>query len=360
MEIAKDSGKNESEKLLLTVKSSARKEVVEVPSNSTIHSFKEVIADKFSADVHSLRLIYAGRILKDTDTFASLNIKNGYTIYVVVRTPMQSNSNLSNDAIPSHANISSALSRNILQHYVNSPDILRSIINNNPAMQQLIQRNPEVGHVFNNPTLLREAMEVMRNPNVADEFVRSADRAMNNIESLPGGFNALQQIYQDIEEPLISATNDSPNPFINLFTSTETSNQQGTENREPLPNPWSPNESINSETNNALLINNPLIQNMLDQLQDHIPQNQSNTSFQPPQDLEDLLSDITESGEYANLQQQNLPNRPVDIGEHYRTQMQQLIEMGFVNQEANLQALVASFGDLNRAIEMLLSRNLMN
>ncbi|GJQ70836.1 hypothetical protein Trydic_g760 [Trypoxylus dichotomus] len=247
----------------------------------------------------------------------------------------------------------------MLQHYANTPDILRSIINNNPAIQQMVERNPEIGHVFNNPTLLREAMQVIRNPNVADEFVRSADRAMNNIESLPGGFNALQQMYRNIEEPLISATNDSDNPFVNLFTSTETSNQQETEIREPLPNPWSPNVPVTSEVNNELLFDNPLIQNMVEQLQNHLPQIGNNTSFQSPQDLQDLFSSMTQSEEYANLQQ-SLPNRPTDIEEHYRTQMQQLIEMGFVNQEANLQALVASFGDLNRAIEMLLSRNLMN
>lgn len=41
--------------------------------------------------------------------------------------------------------------------------------------------------------------------------------------------------------------------------------------------------------------------------------------------------------------------------ERYRSQLDQLTAMGFVNREANLQALIASFGDINAAVERLLA-----
>lgn len=41
--------------------------------------------------------------------------------------------------------------------------------------------------------------------------------------------------------------------------------------------------------------------------------------------------------------------------QRYRTQLEQLSAMGFVNREANLQALIATFGDVNAAIERLLN-----
>lgn len=41
--------------------------------------------------------------------------------------------------------------------------------------------------------------------------------------------------------------------------------------------------------------------------------------------------------------------------QRYRTQLEQLAAMGFVNREANLQALIATFGDVNAAIERLLN-----
>jgi ubiquilin len=43
--------------------------------------------------------------------------------------------------------------------------------------------------------------------------------------------------------------------------------------------------------------------------------------------------------------------------ERYRSQLEQLSSMGFVNREANLQALIATFGDVNAAVERLLSNN---
>lgn len=39
----------------------------------------------------------------------------------------------------------------------------------------------------------------------------------------------------------------------------------------------------------------------------------------------------------------------------YQAQLEQLAAMGFVNREANLQALIATFGDINAAVERLLA-----
>lgn len=50
-------------------------------------------------------------------------------------------------------------------------------------------------------------------------------------------------------------------------------------------------------------------------------------------------------------QQANLP--PPE--ERFRGQLEQLAGMGFVNREANIQALIATFGDVNAAVERLLS-----
>jgi ubiquilin len=45
-------------------------------------------------------------------------------------------------------------------------------------------------------------------------------------------------------------------------------------------------------------------------------------------------------------------NQPPE--ERYRSQLEQLAAMGFLNREANLQALIATFGDINAAVERLL------
>ena len=45
--------------------------------------------------------------------------------------------------------------------------------------------------------------------------------------------------------------------------------------------------------------------------------------------------------------------------ERYRSQLEQLTAMGFINREANLQALIATFGDVNAAVERLLQSRQM-
>ena len=66
--------------------------------------------------------------------------------------------------------------------------------------------------------LYQQTMELARNPAMLQELMRSQDRAMNNLESLPGGFNALQRMYRDVQEPMMSAAQEQfgGNPFASL------------------------------------------------------------------------------------------------------------------------------------------------
>lgn len=55
----------------------------------------------------------------------------------------------------------------------------------------------------------------------------------------------------------------------------------------------------------------------------------------------------------AGMATQHDPNMPPE--QRYQSQLEQLAAMGFVNREANLQALIATFGDINAAVERLLA-----
>lgn len=51
--------------------------------------FKELVATKFEADVEQLCLIFAGKIMKDTDTLKMHNIKDGLTVHLVIKSKSQ-------------------------------------------------------------------------------------------------------------------------------------------------------------------------------------------------------------------------------------------------------------------------------
>ena len=48
-------------------------------------------------------------------------------------------------------------------------------------------------------------MEMMRNPAMRLEMQRQQDRAMSNVESMPGGFNMLSQMYANFQAPMENA-----------------------------------------------------------------------------------------------------------------------------------------------------------
>lgn len=173
---------------------------------------------------------------------------------------------------------------------MNNPENMRSLLTANPQMQELIERNPEINHMLNNPELLRQTMELARNPSMLQELMRSHDRAMSNLESIPGGFNELQRMYRDIQEPMLNAATEQfgSNPFAGLTAgSNNAANpQQGTENREPLPNPWSATSPTNpSATTPNIprqnpLFNNPNISSLMQQMAEN-PQTIQNMMSAP-------------------------------------------------------------------------------
>ena len=77
------------------------------------------------------------------------------------------------------------------------------------------------------------------------EMMRNQDLALSNLESIPGGYNALRRMYTDIQEPMLNAAQEQfgGNPFATVgssSTSGEGTQPSRTENRDPLPNPWAP------------------------------------------------------------------------------------------------------------------------
>merc|ERR1712242_423599 len=89
-------------------------------------------------------------------------------------------------------------------------------IRNNPdLMRQVMDRNPEINHMLDNPDVLRQTMEIARNPAMMQELMRNQDRAMSNLESIPGGQSALQRMFRNIQEPMLDAAQNQfgSNPF---------------------------------------------------------------------------------------------------------------------------------------------------
>ncbi|NXQ95584.1 UBQL1 protein, partial [Sagittarius serpentarius] len=274
--------------------------------------FKEEISKRFKTHPDQLVLIFAGKILKDQDTLAQHGINDGLTVHLVIKTQYRSqdhsaqqanttgstattSTSNSSTSTPASTNtnpfglgglgglaglsslglntsnfsdLQSQMQRQLMsnpemmvqimenpfvQSMLSNPDLMRQLIMANPQMQQLIQRNPEISHMLNNPDIMRQTLELARNPAMMQEMMRNQDRALSNLESIPGGYNALRRMYTDIQEPMLSAAQEQfgGNPFASLVSNASTggdSQPSRTENRDPLPNPWAPQFSSQTST----------------------------------------------------------------------------------------------------------------
>lgn len=119
-------------------------------------------------------------------------------------------------------------------------------------------------------------MELARNPSMLQELMRSHDRALSNLESIPGGYSALRRMYRDIQEPMLAAATNGRNPFAALVENSNNQDsqnpQQGQENRDPLPNPWSQSQNDNStgqQSQSRGLLDSPGMQSLTAQMMEN-------------------------------------------------------------------------------------------
>jgi len=269
------------------VKTPKEKKTIDTRERAEVKDFKASISAAFGdAPVEQLCLIYAGKILKDHETLNTHGINDDKTVHLVIKTGQGSNRAAAESSAPSQprtnpsqtpfgmgamgglpgmANLGMGsanfmemqqrmqsevlgnpdMLRQIMdspltQSLMSNPEIMRSLIQANPQMQQLMERNPEINHMLNNPDILRQTMEIARNPAMLQELMRNQDRAMSNLESIPGGQSALQRMYRDIQEPMLNAAQEQfggANPYQSAGTGTAASNASG-ETAAPVPNPW--------------------------------------------------------------------------------------------------------------------------
>jgi len=493
-----------------------------ITTNSTIQDVKSLISREVASGfcaVERQRLIYKGRILSDNSrTLSDYGVAgDNQTIHLVKgsagvsTTPAPSTSNVqqptastpiagSNPNGASNSNpmmmmrnmmqqqqgggmpdmnaiqqqllqnpemMSSMMNSPMMQNIMSNPDMIRMMMDSNPEMRRVLDSNPQLRHIMDDPELMRRSMDMMRDPSAMQNMMRNQDLAMSQIENVPGGFNALRRMYEEVQEPMMDAMaggagtdvpeiqstssqtgtampnpwgapRDNPTPSstpsqnANPFASMNAWGGAGQNARMPgstaAPNPFSmpnlnqqgsggvpgmnieqtismlENPLVNTmmqqmmsdpQTMQTMLNNNPLLQQMrqsnpataammsnpetlrammdpanlrsmlqmqnsFQQLGNNVPGFQSmmpgesvpgsNPSAQPNLDFSSLLNQFQNTSVSTSVPSQQRPP-----AERFNQQLTALNDMGFCDRDANIQALSATHGNINRAVERLLS-----
>lgn len=159
------------------VKTPQEKESFEINENAGVKDFKQLIAPKFNAEPDQLVLIFAGKIMDDSDNMQQHKVKDGLTIHLVIRTaetgsPRQSadisatpyglgnlgglvglaqlgmgspnfmelQNQMQNELLTNPNVLRNLLENPLVQELMTHTDVLRTLIMRNPQMQELIDR----------------------------------------------------------------------------------------------------------------------------------------------------------------------------------------------------------------------------
>ncbi|XP_049438801.1 ubiquilin-1-like [Epinephelus fuscoguttatus] len=357
--------------MVVNVKTPMGKEEITISEDSSVLQFRQEVSKKFNAQQDQLVLIFTGKILKDADTLKQHGIKDGLTVHLVIKsapkstgdstsrtsssaaTP-QSNSSSSSSTAPDRAGggtsqrptqpagpsgpanalsglgdlsglfgpgmrssslmemqqqVQSQLMSNpqmmsqimgspLVQNMMSNPDLMRQMMAGNPQMQQLLNQNPDVSRLFSNPDLMRqlqnpETLSMLTNPRAVQALVQIQQGLQTLQAEVPGFMSRLSP-----GALTVPPTTGGSVPPVNL--------------QPPAMATGSTPAAATSPSQQQLM------QQMLQMFAGGGP------SLQTPE-------------------------------VRFQQQLDQLSAMGFIDRQANLQALIATGGDVNAAIERLLA-----
>eukprot|EP00127_Corallochytrium_limacisporum_P003828 Clim_evm42s153 gene=Clim_evmTU42s153 len=266
----------------------------------SVRDLKEKLAGESDIPADQQRLIYSGQILKDEKKVSEYGVKDGHSIHLLptamkkatpssaqgstaaprpTPTPTSQSQSQSQNNANTNTNplsgmggmggmgmpgmqemmnnpemMQQMMNSPIMQQMMDNPELMRAMIESNPMMQEMMNRNPEMRHVMSDPAFLRQTLQMMRNPSHMREVVRNNDRALQNVEAMPGGMNYLTSMYRNVQEPMMNAMDQDESN--NNSTSDSNTNSQARSG--PVPNPWAPNNTSNqSSTGGNTAASNP-------------------------------------------------------------------------------------------------------
>ncbi|KAG7475561.1 ubiquilin-4-like [Solea senegalensis] len=257
----------------------------------------------------------------------------------------------------------------VLMQMMGNPELMRQVVANNSQMQQLIGQNPDVPRMLSDPEFIRQ----MQNP-VMLSFLTNP-RAMQALIQVQQGLHTLQtEVPGFLSSPslrgLIVPTTGSSFPPLNPLLPAASPGVRPSQQQQMLQMFADAAPFLQAPQLQAPLLQAPQLQApQLQAPQLHAPQLQA-PQLQAPQlhahqapQAPQLQAPLLQAPQLQapqlqapQLQAPQLQAPQLQAAEvRFQRQMEQLHTMGFINQEANLQALMDAGGDVNAAIDRLMN-----
>lgn len=339
-----------SESITITIKSSGDKKYeVTFDPLITVSQLKELVAEKFDIPAGSQRLIYSGKVLKDTETVTSYKVQNGHTIHLVksaaaatstgaattAAAPQQSTANQlsstpANASVPSNIaagqgsfNPLADLTGARYAGYSQLPSA--SMFGPDGGMNSNIPDPEQLNSMMSNPLVQQQMQAMLSDPQMLDFMIQQNPqlRAMG------------PEVRQMLQSPFFRQMMSNPEMLRSMMQMGRGNAEQTNAFPAPGANPTTGESGSSGETTAT-------------------PANPFANLFPngiPP------INPLALFGGAAPAATAAAPadNRPPE--ERYENQLRQLNDMGFYDFDRNVEALRRTGGSVQGAIEYLLGGN---
>lgn len=362
-----------SDTISITIKSSGdTKYEVTVSPTITVLELKNEIADKSSVPADRQRLIYSGKVLKDTETVASYKVQTGHTIHLVKSAGPKTNntdnrgaastdaprneseSSGNNSGVPSNIaagqgsfNPLADLTGARYAGYTQLPSA--SMFGPDGGMNSGMPDPEQMSEMMSNPMFQESMNSMLSNPQMLDYMINQSPqlRAMG------------PQAREMLQSPLFRQMMSNPEMMRSMMQMGRGGaggaggfpgfGGQGGAGAFPAPgaNPTVDSSDVNNATGAA---------NENTNASTNAPANPFASMFpggMPPMDPFALLGGAGGAGGAGAGQAAPQDTRPPE--ERYEEQLRQLNDMGFFDFDRNVAALRRSGGSVQGAVEYLLS-----
>lgn len=350
-----------SDTISITIKSSGdTKYEVSISPSITILELKNEIAEKSSVPADRQRLIYSGKVLKDTETVASYKVQTGHTIHLVksagpkTTTTNDSTNSASTNASTSESGNNSGVPSNIAAGqgsfnpladltgaryagYTQLPSA--SMFGPDGGMNSSMPDPEQLSEMMSNPMFQESMNSMLSNPQMLDYMINQSPqlRAMG------------PQAREMLQSPFFRQMISNPEMMRSMMQMTggQAGAFGGQAGASSFPAPGA-NPTVDSqETPNY---NTGADSTETPNTNSNAPANPFASMFpggMPPVDPFSFL------GGAGGSQAAPQDNRPPE--ERYEEQLRQLNDMGFFDFDRNVAALRRSGGSVQGAVEYLLS-----
>merc|ERR1719217_1289514 len=113
---------------------------------------------------------------------------------------------------------------------------MRAMMRMNPQLAQLMEERPEIARILEDPETLQQSMRMAMNPSLMREMTRNADRAIGQLDAMPGGHSALRRAHEEIADPLYNAMTNTGSEEAAANVASYSQPTGGAPNSQALPN----------------------------------------------------------------------------------------------------------------------------